>query len=355
MEHGKSTGHGRKGKHLTMGERIVIERMLGAGYPAPSIAATLDRHRRTIEREIARGRVAHRGSEWCTKIVYNADRGQDVHALNATAKGPKLKLRSNQELVDFVSRHIRENKESPAVVAFKLKSSGIDGVVCTNTLYSYIDQGLIAGVSNESLWEKRKRSGRTRKVVRRSKKAHTRRKSIEQRPAVVESRSEFGHWEIDLVVGSIGCKAALMTLVERQTRKLIIRKLPDKKHSSVRRALNGIEREYGAAAFRKTFKTITADNGSEFLDVDGMQRSVLCNTARTRLFYAHPYSSWERGSNENTNRIIRRFIPKGSNIANFSRRQIKETEEWINNYPRKIIDFQSPQQLFQEIVGNIAA
>jgi IS30 family transposase len=145
-----------------------------------------------------------------------------------------------------------------------------------------------------------------------------------------------------------------MTLVERQTRKLIIRKLPDKKHSSVRRALNGIEREYGAAAFRKTFKTITADNGSEFLDVDGMQRSVLCNTARTRLFYAHPYSSWERGSNENTNRIIRRFIPKGSNIANFSRRQIKETEEWINNYPRKIIDFQSPQQLFQEIVGNIA-
>ena len=90
MEQRKSIGQGRKGKHLTKAERVVIERMRGAGNPVPSIAATLERHRRTIEREIARGSVEHRDTEWRVKIVYNADRGQDVHDQNATAKGPQL-------------------------------------------------------------------------------------------------------------------------------------------------------------------------------------------------------------------------------------------------------------------------
>ena len=355
MEQSKSIGQGRKGKHLTKAERVVIERMLGAGNPVPSIAATLERHRRTIEREIARGSVEHRDTEWRVKIVYNADRGQDVHDQNATAKGPQLKLGANRKLVEFVSEHIGEGRESPAVVAFKMKEAGIEGAVCTNTLYRYIELGLIEGVTNESLWEKRKRSGRARRVICRAPKTPTRRKSIEQRPVQVDSREEFGHWEIDLVVGASGSKAALMTLVERKTRDLIMRKLKDKTHASVRRAINGIEREYGAAAFRETFKSITADNGSEFLDVDGMQNSVCGKMKRTCLFYAHPYASWERGTNENTNRIIRRFIPNGCRIEAFSRTEIRYIETWINNYPRKIIGFKSPHQYFTNETEKMAA
>ena len=355
MEHGKNIGHGRKGKHLTKEERIVIERMLLAGYPVSSIAATLERHQRTIEREILRGRVEHLDTELRVKTVYNADRGQDVHDDNATAKGPQLKLGSNLTVVAFISTHILKEKESPAVVAFKMKQEGLEGSVCTNTIYSYIDQGLIEGVANETLWEKRKRSGRTRRTITRSNKAHTRRKSIDQRPEQVNERKEFGHWEIDLVVGCLGSKAALMTLVERKTRHLIFRKLKDKTHASVRRAINGIERELGAVAFRQYFKSITADNGSEFLDVDGMQRSVFNRWNRTTLFYAHPYSSWERGTNENTNRMIRRFIPKGSRIEDFSRSEVHWVEKWINNYPRKVIDFQSAREYFTKEIRNSAA
>ena len=355
MEQSKSIGHGRKGKHLTKEERVVIERMLVAGYPATSIASTLERHKRTIEREIHRGSVEHLDTELRVRVVYNSDRGQDIHDENATAKGPQLKLGSNRKLVTFIRTHIKKGKESPAVVAFKMKQERIEGSVCTNTIYSYIDQGLIEGVTNETLWEKRKRSGRTRRTISRSNKPHTRRKSIDERPEQVNERKEFGHWEIDLVVGCLGSKAALMTLVERKTRHLIFRKLKDKTHASVRRAINGLERELGAVAFRQYFKSITADNGSEFLDVDGMQRSVFNKGTRTTLFYAHPYSSWERGTNENTNRIIRRFIPKGSKIEDFSRSEVHWVETWINNYPRKIINFQSPLQYFTKEIRKLAA
>jgi IS30 family transposase len=355
MEQNDCIWDGRRGKHLTKEERVVIERMLAGGYPPASIAETLGRHRRTIEREIARGRVKHKDSEWREKEVYSSDRGQDVHDLNATAKGPQLKLGTNQTMVDYVRTRILKHRESPAVVAFRMCEAGMVGAVCTKTLYSYIDEGLIEGVSNESLWEKRQRSQRVRRTIRPSRKAPTRRQNIEQRPEHVETRDEFGHWEIDLIAGPAGSKAALMTLVERKTRKLIMRKLKDKTHRAVRRALNGIEREYGADPFMRMFKSITADNGSEFLDVDGMQNSVLSLTPRTSIFYAHPYASWERGTNENTNRIVRRFVAKGRKIESLTRCTIRAVEDWINQYPRQIIDFHSSQQCFDKELEAIAA
>ena len=345
----------RGGKHLTREERVVIERMSRGGYPPRDIAAALGRHRRTIEREIARGRVTHKDSEWRKKEVYNSDRGQDVHDLNATAKGPQLKLGTDQAMVDYVRTRILKHRESPAVVAFRMREAGMAGAVCAKTLYSYIDEGLIEGVSNESLWEKRQRSQRVRRTIRTARKTPTRRLSIEQRPEHVDTRDEFGHWEIDLIAGPAGSKAALMTLAERKTRKLITRKLKDKTHRAVRRALNGIEREYGAEHFRRIFKSITADNGSEFLDVDGMQKSVLSSTPRTSIFYAHPYASWERGTNENTNRIIRRFVAKGRRIEALTRQTLGTIERWINNYPRRIIDFNSAQQRFETEIEAIAA
>jgi IS30 family transposase len=355
MEHGNCTGQSRKGKHLTKAERVVIERMTRAGYPALAIADTLGRHQRTIEREIGRGCVEHKDTELRIEMVYSSDRGQDVHDLNATAKGPQLKLGANREMVTYVHSRIVDHRESPAVVAFRMRNSDMIGAVCAKTLYTYIDHGLIEGVSNESLWEKRQRRHRTKRVIRHARKAPTRRQSIEKRPEHIQKRDEFGHWEIDLIAGPTEAKATLMTLVERKTRKLIIRKLKDKTHGAVRRAINSIERKYGGSRFRDIFKSITADNGSEFLDVDGMQNSVFSATPRTALFYAHPYSSWERGTNENTNRIIRRFIAKGRKIESLTCATIRTIEEWINNYPRKIIDFSSSNKCFETEMEAIAA
>jgi len=274
-------------------------------------------------------------------------RGQDVHDLNATARGPQLKLGANHALAEYVGQRITQHKESPDVVAFRMREARMECAVCTKTLYSYIDQGLIPGVSNETLWEKRNRRNRPSRRLHRCHKRPQQRQSIENRPAHVDSREEFGHWEIDLVVGPTSASnAALLTLVERKTRHVICRKIPDKSQASVLRAIRAIESQFGARRFRSLFKSITADNGSEFLDVENLQRSAFSKRQRTQLFYAHPYASWERGSNENANRMIRRFIAKGRDMACFTQKAIQEIARWINEYPRRLLEYLTPQQLF---------
>lgn len=315
----------------------------------------LERHQRTIERELQRGRVKHKDTEWREHVVYSSDRGQDVHDMNATAKGPGLKLGSNYEMAEFVRCRIVDHMESPDVVAHRMHRAGMADAVCTKTIYNYIDQEVIPGVGNESLWEKRKRRKQRRRAVRRIAKRIARGQSIERRPVEAEAREEFGHWEMDLVVGpSRGSNAALLTLVERKHRCSIIRKLPDKTQASVLKAIKGIERRHGTRHFRQIFKTITVDNGSEFLDVKALEVSAFSKQQRTRVFYAHPYSSWERGSNENANRMIRRFVAKGRDIARFTMLKIREIEQWLNDYPRRILDFMTPNELFRNELKAIA-
>ena len=345
----------RKGKHLTKGERGTIEVLSRNGHLAQDIATKLDRHRRTIERELVRGRVKHKDTNWKEKMVYSSDRGQAVYDENATAKGPQLKLGKNWEMVEFVRSRILEHRESPAVIAFRMASENMEGSVSAKTIYSYVDKGLFYGVTNESLWEKRQRKQRGRRTIRRSPKTHTKRLSIDERPEHIENRKEFGHWEIDLIVGPVGSKASILTLLERKTRMMFSKKLKNKTNGEVVRALNGIERELGTGNFVNIFKSITADNGSEFLNVDKLQTSRRSSKQRTCVYYAHPYASWERGSNENGNKMFRRFIAKGQKIEEISRASIKEVEQWINNYPRKIIDYRSASELFEKEMEGMTA
>lgn len=226
----KGITHPRKGKHLNRDERIQIEGLLRAKKRPAEIAALLGRDVRTIEREIKKGNVERIHTDLRRSEVYCADRGQDVYDLNATAKGPQLKLGAHYKAAEFIRDQIVEEKCSPEVVAHRMDAQKLGCSVCAKTIYSYIDQGLIGGVSNESLWEKRKRRKRRHKtLVRHPKKHPARRKSIENRPAEADDRSVFGHWEIDLVVGGKDtAKPVLMTLTERKTRRIIIRKLPDR-------------------------------------------------------------------------------------------------------------------------------
>ncbi len=276
-----------------------------------------------------------------------------MHELNATAKGPAVKLKANSAAVEFIRCHIVIRRWSPEVVAARMKQKGMDRAVCAKTIYNHIDKGEIPGVGNETLWEKRTR-GKTHKSLRRQAKRGTPLdRSIDDRPKEVADRTVYGHWEIDLVVGGKGMgTAALLTLVERKTRKLILRKIKDKTQASVLRAINGLERSMGQEAFKVMFASITADNGSEFLDYLALEQSVKSRSSRTHIYYAHPYSSWERGSNENANRIVRRFIPKGCNIGRYTHADIRTIEEWINGYPRKVLDFKTAEERFiQEIAA----
>ena len=353
MEQGKGSTQTRKGKYLNWNERILIEGFLKAGMSESNIAKELERDRRTINREVERGLVEHLNSDLTTLVAYNADRAQDVQDLNASAKGPTVKLKANSVAVEFIRCHIVIRRWSPEVVSARMKEKGMEDAVCAKTIYTHIEKGEIPGVSNETLWEKRTRGKKHKSLYRRAKRGTSMGRSIDERPAEVADRQQAGHWEIDLVVGGKGTgSAALLTLVERKSRKLIIRKIKDKTQASVNRAINGIERSMGKEAFKVAFKSITADNGSEFLDYVAMEASIFGSSARTHLYYAHPYSSWERGSNENTNRMIRRFIPKGSDISKCTRTAIQEIENWINRYPRKILNFKTAEELFiQEIAA----
>ena len=173
-------------------------------------------------------------------------------------------------------------------------------------------------------------------------------KSIEYRPTEAKSRKVYGHWEGDLVVGKQGTRTVLFTLTERMTRQEIIMKLPNKETKTIAKALDKIERSY-KGKFYKTFKSITFDNGVEFMGYKGLEKSCLRNKERTTVYYAHPYCSGERGSNENNNRLIRRFIPKGMDMTNIKISKIKEIENWINNYPRAMFDYKSSNMILSNI------
>lgn len=167
--------------------------------------------------------------------------------------------------------------------------------------------------------------------------------SIEQRPEEIDEREEFGHWEGDTVYSGKGKRKttrALLTLTERKTRKEIIIAIPNRKAETVVKALDALERKLGARRFRAIFKSITFDNGTEFAAAEELERScVNKRLPRTKVYFCHPYSSWERGTNENTNGMIRRRFPKGTNFAAVTNAQIAQAENWINNYPRKILGY----------------
>lgn len=181
--------------------------------------------------------------------------------------------------------------------------------------------------------------------------------SIEQRPEEIDDREEFGHWEGDTVYSGRGKRKttrALLTLTERKTRKEIIIAIPNRKAETVVKALDALERKLGARRFRAIFKSITFDNGTEFAAAEGLERScVNKRLPRTKVYFCHPYSSWERGTNENTNGMIRRRFPKGTNFAAVTNAQITQAENWINNYPRKILGYKSSEIVFRECLREL--
>lgn len=337
----------KKNKHLSERERYRIETLLKEKMDPGKIAKRLQRHLRTIEREIIRGTVKLLNSDLSHRTEYCADTAQRSYNLNGKNKGRLLKIGSDHKLANHIERMIIKHKYSPDAVIGQIKSKGLefDVSICTKTLYNYIEQGVFLNITNKDLPVKRsKKKGSYRKV----KIAHKNLKgtSIEERSPEIDKREEYGHWEMDCVVGKQeGSGVTLLVLSERQTREEIIYKMQNKKQESVIRVLDKLERKYGSK-FKRKFKTITVDNGCEFLDFKGLERSVLNDKKRrVKLYYAHPFSSWERGTNENSNKLIRRFIPKGIDISTIKYKDVKMIEIWMNNYPRKIFGYRTSNDM----------
>lgn len=346
---------GKHYKHLSINDRIRMETLLNAGHKVVEVAKILHVHRSTIYREIKRGEYVHRNSDYTEETRYSSDLGQKKHDWNAQGKGRSLKIGNDMPLAEYIEDKIVNDKYSPEAALASVVQSGIEfsTTISTRTLYRYIDNGIFLKLTNKDLPIKGRRKKHNKKV--RVQKRGTAGESIENRPSEVEDRENFGHWEMDTVKGKQKVtKSCMLVLTERKTRNEIIVKLPDQKATSVVEAMDRLERKWGNM-FPKIFRSITVDNGVEFSNYEGVERSILHDgEKRTLLFYCHPYSSWERGSNENNNRLIRRHIPKGENFDNKQDSDIEYIEEWINNYPRKILGFQTSEQLFKEEIKKLA-
>lgn len=239
---------------------------------------------------------------------------------------------------------MRINKMSPYAAMETAKREKLDVPISLKSLYNYIHQYNYP-IACHQLPMKNKT--RKKKAKGASRLAHHNVKgvSIEKRPEEANTRAEAGHWEMDLVVGAKGGKKVLLVLTERKTRYEYIILLKDKSQKSVIQALNRLERKYGARLFRETFKTITCDNGSEFLDYKSLEKSCKNKSNRTVIYFAHPFSSFERGSNENANRLIRRILPKKSVFDDYTQHDMNLLAQWMNHYPRLIFDGRTARQM----------
>lgn len=343
-------------KHLSWEKRLQIEALLKAGHTACEIADQLGVHNSTIYREIKRGQYEHlNGDDYTTEMRYSPDIAHEQYRVSLAAKGPPLKIGNDFALADHIERKIVEEHYSPAAVLGEIERTGLkfSVTISTGTVYNYIYNGVFMRVSIEHLPEKGKRKKPKPRHIKRQARA-ARGESIENRPKEIDDRETFGHWEMDCVEGKQGTKRTLLVLSERAAREQIIIPMKDQTARSVVQALDRIERKTGAL-FPEIFKTITVDNGSEFSDVRGIERSKRRRGKRTRVFYCHPYSAYERGTNENSNRLIRRWFPKGTDFTKIPNKEIKRVEEWMNNYPRGIFNYHTAREKFEKHLEEIKA
>ncbi|MGI5910467.1 MAG: IS30 family transposase [Sphaerochaetaceae bacterium] len=352
-----------KGSHFNWGERLMLQYYYTGrnGYRkerSPTVLGKIfQKSPKTIGRELRRGMVEHlQDDPPFIRIEYNAEHAQLDAEEKMKYKGPAPKSGKHYNLVDRIAFLILDRHYSPYAVVRTLdrEDAWPPGVrICEKTLYNWIEAGDIPGVTRENLPRKGKLK---RSSGGRAKRTHSRvefaSRSIDKRPQEVQGRMTAGHWEGDTVYSTIrGSRQCLLTLVERSTRMEIIIKLPDRTALSVKKAFDRIERRLGGRLFRRIFLSVTFDNGSEFSDVGGLEQSSQTKGRRTTLYFAHPYCSSERGTNENHNGIIRRFLPKGTDFAFVSAKDVKEIQDWMNTYPRRILGGRPPLEAFKQAFG----
>lgn len=344
MTQGQYTTREKKFQHLTREKRAQIEILLRQGMAKVQIARAVGISRSTLYNELNRGTVEQTDTNLKKYQRYFWDVGQRVYEENRKNSRPPMKLMEAYDFVRYAEKQIFENKLSPDAVCGEAKLNGrFKKTVSTKTLYSYIDKRMLK-VRNIDLPLKVKRKSRTDKYSQNKRLLGM---SIEERSDEVNSRTSFGHWEIDTIVGKKESSPVLLALDERLTRKRHLVKIPSRSSEAVRLGLEKIAELYGES-YETVFRSVTSDNGSEFVDLG----SYLPKS--TKVYYAHPYSSYERGTNEKHNSLVRRFFPKGMSFDCVSDELVAFVEHWINNLPRKIFNYRCSDFIFRNVLFDIA-
>lgn len=335
--------------YFTLRERQRLEDMLKDGLKPKQIAGKLGKHYNTIYNEIKRGTVTLKNSDWTYREEYCADVGQRIADERKKNKGRDLKIGNDHELAAHIEYLIKDRHYSPYAVVCDIRKSGrFKTDICKTTLYSYIDMGLFLNISNKDLYskchKKKKKDGEPRASYK-----HIHANSIEERPKSVEDRDVYGHWEMDTVYSGTGKSTfCILALTERMARQEYLFRMPDRTLDSTIKVIDRLEHTLGYDAFKERFKTITVDNGSEFGDATLIERSCTRpDEKRTHVYFCHPYRSSERGSNENANKLVRHWIPKGADISQYSDDDISQIGDWMNDYPRELFGGLSANEYMQ--------
>ena len=316
---------------MTLQERVTISNLLAAGKSKSYISVELGRHRSAISREL---------NPWGKK--YDPLRAQRYADLGAGMRNNKRKLDAVTGLLEYIREKL-SLKWSPEQISHKITRDFPDNEqmrVSHETIYTYIYLLARGSLKKELISHLRqgKKSRYSRKGSNDKRGRIPDMISIEERPAEVEDRSIAGHWEGDLIVGK-DHKSALGTIVERKTRSVIMVKLKSQDAESVREAF---EQELVNLP-EQMRKTMTYDNGKEMT-----QHKLFTKNTKIKVYFCHPYSPWERGTNENTNGLIRQYFPKGTDFNKVTVEEIKAAQHQLNERPRKVLDWATPKELFEQ-------
>lgn len=317
-------------KRISYEERVKIEFLNNCETPVEDIAKAIGRNPSSVYRELDR-----------FPLSYTAEKAHAQAKSYAGKRNNRHKLVYNKKLFKYVRRKL-ELYWSPCQISERLP---IDFPKDNNmrasheTIYTYIYLLARGELKRELI--KHLRQGKLSRYKKRSKDTERRGKipdivSIEERPAIVADRSVAGHWEGDLIIGK-GHKSALGTIVERKTRAVIMVPIKDRDAVSVRKAF---EKELLKLPAQMR-QSLTYDNGHEMTE----HKLFTANT-KVKVYFAHPYSPWERGTCENTNGLIRQFFPKGTDFGKVSRKEIKKVQKLLNERPREILGFKTPKEVF---------
>lgn len=321
-----------KKSHLTLDQRYEIQHQREAGKSQTAIASLIGKHKSVICRELKRNTNP--------KGRYIARQAADVAEIR------KERLRRPRKLTAQMEKEIRGNltghQWSPEQIKGRFAKEGLS-MVSHERIYQLIRKDKKEGGElykhTRHRLKHRKRPIGGKHIVIKDKV------SIDERPAVINDKMRFGDWEIDTIVGE-GNKGAIVTIVERQTGFLFMKKLPEGKAASgLATAVIELLMPY-----KSVIHSITSDNGTEFAD-----HKTIAKKLNAGFFFAHPYSSWERGLNEYTNKLIRQYIPKKQTFDEYHDQHIKDIQYKINQRPRKKLQYENPKHVFYTILDKKVA
>ena len=341
------TAERKQGRHLRMEDRRSIKARRQQGLGIRAIARQVGCAPSTVTNELRRGPPTRKSTRGRAP-GYSPKLGKAVYEANRAACHRKSKAEQCRNFIRWVVQQVREHKWTLDACCGYAKLHALfdpSEMVCTRTLYSMVWTGRLC-IRPTELPEALKRKMNKPRVRENKKRYGT---SISNRPEIASLRLEEGHWEGDTEVGKRAAGASVVfSLLEKKNQPYLAFRISGKTSAAVLGLMNDIHDAYGER-FSQVFKTITVDNGSEFADFAQIE------DWGTKVFFAHPYTSWERPQNERHNGLFRAFVPKGVSMDAFTDEDILTAADELNGRPRKKLGYRTPEGLFDAFLDRIFA